>query len=341
MRSSNGASKLFVGDIGDNRKSDISRIFSKYGEISTIYVDDNKHFAFVEFTSSSDAQRALEHTQNKTVNGARLRVEYAKADKPSRDNRRPLSREHSPASTLYNHLQITANRLPSMQSIRQSYYQHHPSTMMTNSAMSRGRSLTPPSLKQNARLSSMNHLRTQDFYPPYYPHPAVYADSAYYRAYGDPYLMQRLPPPTFLPSASPPPPPPSSSRAYRNMYSSSSGFDRYPSVMSHRRPQRSRSRSRRRSSPSRRNRSSRERKRKRRTPSNSSPQQQRERGPQTPPPSHRPKKRSRSTSNTVVSTSERKSSSPSSSEDEGKGSNSKRSQDNDSNRKHSKRRTKE
>ncbi len=133
-----------------------------------------------------------------------------------------------------------------MQSIRQSYYQHHPSTMMTNSAMSRGRSLTPPSLKQNARLSSMNHLRTQDFYPPYYPHPAVYADSAYYRAYGDPYLMQRLPPPTFLPSASPPPPPPSSSRAYRNMYSSSSGFDRYPSVMSHRRPQRSRSRSRRR-----------------------------------------------------------------------------------------------
>jgi len=106
MRSSNGPSKLFVGDIGDNRKSDISRIFSKYGEISTIYVDDHKHFAFVEFTSSSDAQRALQHTNNKTVNGARLRVEYAKSDKPSRDNRRPLSREHSPASALYNHLQV-------------------------------------------------------------------------------------------------------------------------------------------------------------------------------------------------------------------------------------------
>ncbi len=106
MRSSNGSSKLFVGEIGDNRKSDISRIFSKYGEISTIYVDDNKHFAFVEFTSSSDAQRALRHTHNKTVNGARLRVEYAKADKTSRDNRRPLSREHSPTSALYNHLQV-------------------------------------------------------------------------------------------------------------------------------------------------------------------------------------------------------------------------------------------
>lgn len=106
MRSSNGPSKLFVGDIGDNRKQDISRIFSKYGEISTIYVDDYKHFAFVEFTSSGDAQRALQHTNNKTVNGARLRVEYAKADKPARDNRRPLSRERPSTAALYDHLQV-------------------------------------------------------------------------------------------------------------------------------------------------------------------------------------------------------------------------------------------
>lgn len=106
MRSSNGPSKLFVGDIGDNRKSDLSRLFSKYGEISTIYIDDNKRFAFIEFTSSSDAQRALRHTHNKTVNGSKLRVEYARSDKPSRDNRRPLSRERSPASVFYNHLQV-------------------------------------------------------------------------------------------------------------------------------------------------------------------------------------------------------------------------------------------
>jgi hypothetical protein len=130
-----------------------------------------------------------------------------------------------------------------MQTVRQSYYQHHPPTMTTNSALSRGRSLTPPSFKQNARLSSMNHLRTPDFYPPYYPHPAMYTDPAYYRAYGDPYLMQRLPPPPpFLPH---PTSPPSSSRAYRNM-NSSSDLDRYPPLMSHRRTKRSRSRSRRR-----------------------------------------------------------------------------------------------
>jgi hypothetical protein len=128
-----------------------------------------------------------------------------------------------------------------MHSMRPNYYQHQPSTMMTSSAVSRGRSLTPPSFKQNAHASSMNHLRTQDFYPPYYPHhAAVYNDPAYYRAYGDPYLMQRVLPPPFFPSTSQPPPS-SSSRSYRNMYASST-LDRYPPVTSHRRSQRSRSR---------------------------------------------------------------------------------------------------
>lgn len=267
MRSSDRPSKLFVGEIGDNRKSDISRLFSKYGEISTIYVDDYKHFAFVEFTSASDAQRALKHTHNKSINGARLRVEYAKPDKPTRDSRRPSSREHSPNLALYNHLQVwslhsnvisvevlslvfgkqlqvTANRLPSMQSVRHNFHQYHPSSMMANSSTSRGRSLTPPSLKQNARTSSMNHVRTHDFYPPYYPpHLAMFSDPAYYRAYGDPYLMQRLPPGAFLPPSSSPPS--SSSRAYRNMHSSSNS-DRYPPVSSRKRTRRSRSPNRRR-----------------------------------------------------------------------------------------------
>ena len=231
MRSSNGPLKLFVGDLGDNRKSDLNRLFSKYGEISTIYIDENKHFAFVEFTSSNDAQRALEHTNNRTVNGSKLRVEYAKSDKASR---RPLARDRSPTSVLYNHLQVTANRLPPMQVFRQSYYQQYPSTMLNNSiSTSRGRSLTPPSFKQNSRLPSMHHLRSQDLY---YHHPSVYSDPAYYRTYGDPYLMQRLPPPSaFLPPTSP-------SRTYRNMYSSS-GMDRMSSFQHHKR---SRSRSQRR-----------------------------------------------------------------------------------------------
>ncbi len=102
--------------------------------------------------------------------------------------------------------------------------------------MSRGRSLTPPSFKQSFHLPSMHHLRSQDLY---YQHPAIYSDPAYYRTYGDPYLMQRLPPPppsAFLPPTSSPP-----SRAYRNTYSSS-GIDRYTGN----RHRRSRSRSRRR-----------------------------------------------------------------------------------------------
>jgi RNA recognition motif-containing protein len=335
MRCSNGPLKLFVGDLGDNRKSDLNRLFSKYGEISTIYIDENKHFAFVEFTSSKDAQRALERTNNKTINGSKLRVEYAKSDKASRDNRRPLSRDRSPTSVLYSHLQVTANRLPPMQTFRQSYYQHYPPGIIPDPpTMSRGRSLTPPSFKQSFHLPSMHHLRSQDLY---YQHPAIYSDPAYYRTYGDPYLMQRLPPPppsAFLPPTSSPP-----SRAYRNTYSSS-GIDRYTGN----RHRRSRSRSRRRTSSLRRNRTSRERKRKRRTSSPSSPQQKR--GPRTPPPSsksstNRSKKRSRSGSDTVASTSERKSSSNSSSDDEEKPSSSTKSADDGSNRKHSKRKTRE
>lgn len=103
MRSNNGPLKLFVGDLGDNRKSDLNHLFSKYGEITTIYFDEIKRFAFVEFTSSNDAQRALERTNNKTVNGSKLRVEYAKSDKPSRDHR---PRDRSPTSMLYSHLQV-------------------------------------------------------------------------------------------------------------------------------------------------------------------------------------------------------------------------------------------
>ncbi|UJR25928.1 hypothetical protein I4U23_007276 [Adineta vaga] len=346
MRSSNGPLKLFIGNIGNNNKSDLSRAFSKYGEISTIYVDEKKNFAFVEFTSASDGERALQHINNKPVNGSRLRVEYAKSDKVSRDNRRPISRERSPTASFYNHLQVTANRLPVMDSMRHNYYQNHPIAMMPASAMSRGRSLTPPSFKQNARVSSMSHLRSQDFYPPYYPHhPAVYTDPAYYRAYGDPYLMQRLPPPpsAFFRSTSPS----SSSRAPRHMYPSSD-YDHPPPVSSHKRSsRRNRSRSPRRNSPARRDRSSRDKKRKRRTSSSVSPKHQRDRGPQTPPTTHRTKKRSRSDSNTGASISERKSpstSSSSSSEDENnddKQSDSKRSQNNGSDRKHSRRKTRE
>ncbi|CAF1129403.1 unnamed protein product [Adineta steineri] len=334
MRSTNESVKLYVGDLGDNRKSDLNRLFSKYGEISTIYIDENKHFGFVEFKSLNDAKRALERTNNKTINGSKIRVEYAKSDKISRNYRRPLSRDRSPTSILYSHLQVTANRLPSMQAFRQNYYQQYPSDIIPNSSMlsSRGRSLTPPSFKQNSHLS----LRSQDLYYHQH-HPAMYSDPVYYRAYSDPFLMQRLPPPAFLsPTSS------SSSRPYRNMYSSSGDIDRYTGHLSSvQRTKRSRSRSRRRTSPSRRNRSSRERKHKRRTSSSSSPQQQR--GPQTPPLSstHRSSKRTRSGSNAVASTSERKSSSSSSSEDEEKRSSSRKSPNDESNRKHSKRKTRE
>ena len=92
--------------MGDNRKPDIHRLLSKYGEISNICIDESKRFAFVEFISTVVAQCALNHTNKKLVTGSKLRVEYAKSDKTLRDNRRLLSRDRSPASALYSHLQV-------------------------------------------------------------------------------------------------------------------------------------------------------------------------------------------------------------------------------------------
>ncbi|CAF3886197.1 unnamed protein product [Adineta steineri] len=120
MRSTNESVKLYVGDLGDNRKSDLNRLFSKYGEISTIYIDENKHFGFVEFKSLNDAKRALERTNNKTINGSKIRVEYAKSDKISRNYRRPLSRDRSPTSILYSHLQQRGPRTPPLSSTHRS-----------------------------------------------------------------------------------------------------------------------------------------------------------------------------------------------------------------------------
>ena len=116
---------------------------------------------------------------------------------------------------------VTANRMSALPAYRQNYYQPpHPSMLMNSAAMSRGRSLTPPSFKQNARTSSMrHHLRPDDFYSPYPPN--LYMDPAYYRSFDDPYAMQRLQP---FPSSMIPP---SSAHPYGHLYASAN-FDRRP-----------------------------------------------------------------------------------------------------------------
>lgn len=110
MRSVDGTSKLFVAGIGDNRKNDLERVFSKYGEILSIYVDDKKQFAFVEFTTPSEAQQALHHIHQLKVNGSRLRVEFAKSEKGPREHRRSSSRERSGTSNHYNQMQVGFGR---------------------------------------------------------------------------------------------------------------------------------------------------------------------------------------------------------------------------------------
>lgn len=103
MRTTDGPSKLFVAGLGDNRKSDLERVFRKYGDVLSVYVDDKKQFAFVEFSTPAQAQLALEAVHQTKVNGSRLRVEYARSEKSSRDYRRSPSRERSTFPNPYHH----------------------------------------------------------------------------------------------------------------------------------------------------------------------------------------------------------------------------------------------
>ncbi|CAF0937067.1 unnamed protein product [Didymodactylos carnosus] len=184
--SSNGIRKLFVGDIGDNRKPDLTKVFDRYGEIITMYVDENKKFGFVEFKTPMDAERALNHTNNKMVNGSKLRVEFAKVDKPRE------KRDHSQLQ-------------PPLRPLIPSMYGHHPQhlgfppqRLQRRPLTTRGRSLTPPSLKNRLGLRQrLTHdmLAAQDLlgYPPFpyfdYSAAADFYHQAAEQFYNNPYLM--------------------------------------------------------------------------------------------------------------------------------------------------------
>ncbi|KAL7675861.1 hypothetical protein ACOME3_002123 [Neoechinorhynchus agilis] len=82
-------SKIYVGNLGENRKPDIIRLFQKYGHLYSVYVDENKKFAFVEYQSWDEAQQAIKRCDGREWNGSFLRVEMARREnQPSAANMR-------------------------------------------------------------------------------------------------------------------------------------------------------------------------------------------------------------------------------------------------------------
>ncbi|CAF0757309.1 unnamed protein product [Didymodactylos carnosus] len=184
-----GIRKLFVGDIGDNRKPDLTKVFDRYGEIVTMYVDENKKFGFVEFKSPADAERALNHTNNKMVNGSKLRVEFAKIDKPRE------KRDHLQLQTPLRPL------IPSMNDHHPAHFGYPPQRLQRRPLTARGRSLTPPSLKNHPgfrQRSARDMLVAQDLlgYPPFpyfdYSAAADFYHKTAEQFYNNPYLMPDL-----------------------------------------------------------------------------------------------------------------------------------------------------
>lgn len=296
MRTFDGPSKLFVAGLGDNRKDDLAHVFSKYGDVLNVYVDEKKQFAFVEFGSPSEAARALQRVNHLKVNGSRLRVEFARSEKSARESRRSSSRERFASSHAYDHHpQFPIGRSTQVHGYRPNFYPYPPPSVMINSsAISRGRSLTPPSFKKVGRMPPISG----DFYPPYPPN--FYPEPNFYRSFDNSYYIQRFPP--------------ISNRSYGPSFG-------HREFSRRRSRSRSRSRTNRRVSPPRKERTNRDEKFRRRVSRSVSPRER------TPRISHRPRKRSRSSSteNSIV---EQKISSPSDNEDDEKQSNTRSSTEN-------------
>jgi len=80
-------SKLYVGNLNYSVTSeDLYGLFSSYGKVTDIKVIEGKGFAFVEMSSSSEAEEAKEALREADFKGRKLNVDEAKPPK-ARENR--------------------------------------------------------------------------------------------------------------------------------------------------------------------------------------------------------------------------------------------------------------
>ena len=75
-------SKLYVGNLNysvDSKK--IEELFSNYGEVKSIKIIEGKGFGFVEFSNSSEAEKAKIALDGSDFNGRSLKVDNARPPK--------------------------------------------------------------------------------------------------------------------------------------------------------------------------------------------------------------------------------------------------------------------
>lgn len=88
-------SKVFVGNLNFNTtKEEVQSLFSQVGELRDVFLPVDREsgrkrgFAFVEFTSDDDAQKAIEKFNGYDLGGRPLRVNAAE-DRPRSSGPRP------------------------------------------------------------------------------------------------------------------------------------------------------------------------------------------------------------------------------------------------------------
>lgn len=76
--------KVYVGDLSrDVQKPELEQVFARYGDVKDVWIAHNPPgFAFIRFSDSRDARRAIRAMNGKVIAGSKIRCEVAKAAGP-------------------------------------------------------------------------------------------------------------------------------------------------------------------------------------------------------------------------------------------------------------------
>jgi len=84
-------SKLYVGNLSYSVTSQqLEEMFANYGKVKEVKIIEGKGFAFVEMSTSAEAEAAKDGLNNKDFSGRTLRVDEARP--PEKRERRPFKR---------------------------------------------------------------------------------------------------------------------------------------------------------------------------------------------------------------------------------------------------------
>jgi RNA recognition motif-containing protein len=72
---------IFVGGLGeDTQKEDLEREFSRFGNLTKVWVARNPPgFAFIDFENDDDANEAIKEMNGATINGVAIRVDVSRS----------------------------------------------------------------------------------------------------------------------------------------------------------------------------------------------------------------------------------------------------------------------